>query len=270
MKKFRKPLLVAHVIASVGLLGATSSSLLLALVADGDRDVYELISLQSAVFGIPLSFIALFTGIALGLATKWGVLRYWWTTLKLGLLVGVILNGALMIGPTTAQLADGDGLQRAADLRREPERDDARAVGRAVGLQARRARQEALGERRRERDHALDHAVAPDLDREPARGVDVPLPDNRLRRAELRVRRLRQDRRPVLDADDDVPAEPHIDARRCGGRRRVVAEHARGAAEAPAVVARRGSQLAIGVRAGEAFRQPVPAPQVARGSCSGS
>jgi hypothetical protein len=109
MKTFRKSLLVAHVTASVGLLGATSSSLLLAIVAGGERDVYELISLQSAVFGIPLSFLALFTGIALGYATKWGVLRHWWTTLKLGLLVGVIVNGALMIGPTTAQLADGDG-----------------------------------------------------------------------------------------------------------------------------------------------------------------
>jgi hypothetical protein len=109
MKKFRKSLLVAHVIASVGLLGATLSSLLLALAADGDRDVYDLISLQSAVFGIPLSFIALSTGIALGYATKWRVLRHWWTTLKLGLLVGVILNGALMIGPTTARLADGEG-----------------------------------------------------------------------------------------------------------------------------------------------------------------
>jgi ABC-type Na+ efflux pump permease subunit len=109
MKRFRKPLLLAHVIASVGLLGATSSSLLLAIVADGDRDVYELISLQSAVFGIPLSFVALMTGFALGFATKWGVLRHWWTTLKLALLVGVILNGALMIGPTTARLMDGEG-----------------------------------------------------------------------------------------------------------------------------------------------------------------
>jgi hypothetical protein len=111
MKKFRKPLLLAHITASVGLLGATSSSLLLAIVAasDRDRDIYDLISLQSAVFGIPLSFIALFTGIALGPATKWGVLRYWWTTLKLVLLLGVILNGALMIGPTTAQLGDGEG-----------------------------------------------------------------------------------------------------------------------------------------------------------------
>ena len=81
MKPFRKPLLFLHVAASVGLLGATSSSLLLAVVADGDRDVYDLISLQSAVFGIPLSMIALLTGIALGFATKWGTLRYWWTTL---------------------------------------------------------------------------------------------------------------------------------------------------------------------------------------------
>lgn len=109
MKPYRKPLLLVHVIASVGLLGATSSSLLLAIAAGGDRDVYELISLQSAVFGIPLSFIALGTGLALGAATKWGTLRYWWTALKLGLLVGVILNGALMIGPTTARLIDGEG-----------------------------------------------------------------------------------------------------------------------------------------------------------------
>jgi hypothetical protein len=113
MKKFRKPLVLVHVIASVGLLGATSSSLLLAVVAATDPDIaepaYELISLQSLIFGIPLSFIALATGVALGFATKWGVLRYRWTAAKLLLLVGVILNGALMIGPTTAQRIDGAG-----------------------------------------------------------------------------------------------------------------------------------------------------------------
>jgi hypothetical protein len=114
-KRFRKPLLLAHVIASVGLLGATSSSLLLAVIAASTHDAglahsaYELISLQSAVFGIPLSFIALLTGLALGPASKWGVLRYRWTTAKLVLLVGVIVNGALMIGPTTAQRVDGHG-----------------------------------------------------------------------------------------------------------------------------------------------------------------
>jgi hypothetical protein len=115
MKRYRKPLLLVHIIGSVGLLGATSSSLLLAIVAastdDGElaHSAYELISMQSAVFGIPLSFISLLSGLALGPASKWGVLRYRWTAIKLCLLVGVILNGALMIGPTTAARIDGDG-----------------------------------------------------------------------------------------------------------------------------------------------------------------
>lgn len=48
-------------------------------------------------------------GIALGFGTRWGVLRYRWTTAKLVLLAFVILNGALVVGPTTASLLDGDG-----------------------------------------------------------------------------------------------------------------------------------------------------------------
>lgn len=111
----RKPLLFLHITTSVALLGATSSSLLLAVVAASTEDAglarsaYELMSTQSFVFGIPLSFLSLGTGIALGYATKWGVLRHWWTTLKLGLLVLVILNGALNIGRMTEQRLDGAG-----------------------------------------------------------------------------------------------------------------------------------------------------------------
>ena len=113
LKRFRKPLLLVHITASVALLGATASSLLLAIVAATDAELahsaYELMSLQSLVFGIPLSFMALATGIALGPASKWGVIRYWWTTLKLGLIVLVILNGALNIGRMTEQRLDGGG-----------------------------------------------------------------------------------------------------------------------------------------------------------------
>jgi cytochrome bd-type quinol oxidase subunit 2 len=115
LKRIRKPLLLVHITASVALLGATSSSLLLAVVAattaDADlaHSAYELMSAQSLVFGIPLSFIALGSGIALGPASKWGVLRYWWTTLKLGLLALVIVNGALNIGRMTEQRLDGGG-----------------------------------------------------------------------------------------------------------------------------------------------------------------
>jgi hypothetical protein len=111
----RKTLVAIHVIASVGLLGATSSSLLLAITAAATEDArlahsaYELMSLQSFVFGIPLSFTALLSGIALGLKTKWGVTRYRWTAAKLALTVLVILNGALGIGPTTEARLDGAG-----------------------------------------------------------------------------------------------------------------------------------------------------------------
>jgi hypothetical protein len=35
------------------------------------------------VFGIPLSFGALITGVLLGLGTKWGVFRYPWVTTTL-------------------------------------------------------------------------------------------------------------------------------------------------------------------------------------------
>ena len=115
LRRARKPITTMHIVCSVGLLGATCSSLLLALVAATADDpqlahsAYRLMSTQSLVFGIPLSFLSLFSGIALGLGTKWGVLRYRWTAAKLGLIVLVIFNGALGIGPTTEARIDGDG-----------------------------------------------------------------------------------------------------------------------------------------------------------------
>jgi hypothetical protein len=61
------------------------------------------------LFGIPLSFASLGTGLALGLGTKWGVLRHRWVTAKLLLIVSVILVGALVIGPSEAAMLDGSG-----------------------------------------------------------------------------------------------------------------------------------------------------------------
>ena len=114
-RRARLGLTTLHVTSAVGLLGATASTLLLALAATASDDpafahsTYRLMSLQSAVFGIPLSFISLFSGITLGLGTHWGVLRHWWVTAKLALIVGVIANGALMIGPSVDALRHGAG-----------------------------------------------------------------------------------------------------------------------------------------------------------------
>jgi hypothetical protein len=58
------------------------------------------------VFGIPLSFAALGTGIALGLGTRWGLFRYPWVAAKLVLVVTVLLVGAFVLGPASSQMLD--------------------------------------------------------------------------------------------------------------------------------------------------------------------
>lgn len=105
-----RALLTTHVIASVGLLGAASSLLLLAVTGataddlDTARSAYRFAGNSSVILGMPLSLTALFTGVALGLGTKWGVLRYPWVIAKLALLMATILIGALATGPIVEHL----------------------------------------------------------------------------------------------------------------------------------------------------------------------
>jgi Predicted integral membrane protein (DUF2269) len=113
--RIRRAVLTAHIIASVGLLGDVAAVLAVNVRAATTPDAalasssYELLEMFSLVFGIPLSFIALITGLTLGLGSKWGVLRYAWVTAKLLLLLSVILVGAFVIGPATAAMQDGNG-----------------------------------------------------------------------------------------------------------------------------------------------------------------
>jgi hypothetical protein len=111
----RRVVLTTHIAASVGLLGDVSAFLAVAIRAAGSGDPgfagasYDLLAMFSVLFGIPLSFTALLTGVTLGLGSKWGVFRYPWVTAKLLLILSVILVGALVIGPTLEQLRSGDG-----------------------------------------------------------------------------------------------------------------------------------------------------------------
>jgi hypothetical protein len=59
---------------------------------------YELLSMFGMVFGIPLTLTSIATGVALGLGTKWGVLRYPWVTTKLVLNVSVLLVARARFG----------------------------------------------------------------------------------------------------------------------------------------------------------------------------
>lgn len=113
-RKWRNGLLTAHIAASVAVLGDSAAFLAIAvrargLPADDAHASYEVLGMLSIVFGIPLSFVALLTGVALGLGTRWGVFRYPWVVTKLALLVSVMAVGGLVLSPAEADALDGEG-----------------------------------------------------------------------------------------------------------------------------------------------------------------
>jgi uncharacterized membrane protein len=111
----RRAVLTVHIIASVGLLGDVAAIVAINVRAATTADpalaasAYELLTMFPVLFGIPLSLASLASGIALGLGSKWGVLRYRWVTAKLLLNLSVIVVGALVIGPQTSAMVDGGG-----------------------------------------------------------------------------------------------------------------------------------------------------------------
>jgi hypothetical protein len=114
-RALRRAILTTHIIASVGLLGDTAAVLVVNIRAAATDDPavaaasYDLLATFSAVFGIPLSFIALITGVLLGMSAKWGILRHGWVTAKLLAIVSVILVGSLVLGPGTEAMRSGAG-----------------------------------------------------------------------------------------------------------------------------------------------------------------
>ncbi|HET7220537.1 MAG TPA: hypothetical protein VFJ02_20935 [Vicinamibacterales bacterium] len=124
-QRLRLTVLTVHIMVSVGLLGDSAGFLAVAIrlaSTDGVAAAAELVKVLqmfSVVFGIPLSFAALLSGLALGLGTRWGVFRYPWVIAKLMLIVSVMLVGGLVIGPAmaaTLQGADASGRLIAAAL----------------------------------------------------------------------------------------------------------------------------------------------------------
>ena len=109
----RNALLTAHIVFSVALLGDSAGYLAVAIrtsTLDDPalvHDSVKTLNMFSLVFGIPLSFAALLTGVALGIGTRWGVLRYPWVVTKLIIVVTVLLVGAFVLGPASDALLDG-------------------------------------------------------------------------------------------------------------------------------------------------------------------
>jgi uncharacterized membrane protein len=111
-RRARHAWLTAHIVSSVGLLGASSAVAAIALRARATddpaevRNAGEILESFGFTFGIPLSLATVVTGVVLGLGSRWGVVRHGWVIAKLAIIVSVMANGALILGPAEAITAE--------------------------------------------------------------------------------------------------------------------------------------------------------------------
>ncbi len=123
-----KLLLVLHIVVSVGWLGVNVGNLTLAITGvttDDPGTQHAALSAMYLVGGtllIPVSLLALVTGVLLGVYTKWGLVKYRWVLVKLTLtVIAVVLTplsllpglrdlSALMADTPADRLADIGGL----------------------------------------------------------------------------------------------------------------------------------------------------------------
>jgi hypothetical protein len=102
-------LLVAHVAATVSLLGADLA--LLALDISGargadPRTVYPAARLIVTWLAAPLAVVALGSGLLQGLTTSWGLVRHGWVTVKLAITALLTVVLLLVLVPALGRVAD--------------------------------------------------------------------------------------------------------------------------------------------------------------------
>ncbi|MBO0892136.1 MAG: hypothetical protein J2P14_14550 [Acidothermales bacterium] len=116
-------LLTVHVASAVALLG--TDLVLLALGVSGargadPRTVYPAASLAASWLVAPLAFVALGTGVVQAVVRSWGLVRYWWTTVKLVTTAAFTLLVLFVLTPGLADRAaaamDGAALTTAQRL----------------------------------------------------------------------------------------------------------------------------------------------------------
>ncbi|MGH7617290.1 MAG: hypothetical protein ACREPM_08695 [Gemmatimonadaceae bacterium] len=89
--------LTTHVVSSVGWLGAVAAFLALSIAgrastsADIVRASYIAMNLLGQFIIVPMSILALATGLVQSLGTQWGLFRYYWVLMKFALTVGATL-----------------------------------------------------------------------------------------------------------------------------------------------------------------------------------
>jgi len=130
--RVRKFALTAHIVSSVGWLGAVAVFLALAIAGltseDGGtvRAVYVAMESIGWYVLVPLSLASLITGLIQSLATHWGLFQHYWTVLKLviNLVASIVLllymqtlgHLAGVAAETTSSGTDLGGLRSASPV----------------------------------------------------------------------------------------------------------------------------------------------------------
>jgi hypothetical protein len=109
--RLRKFTLTAHVISSVGWLGAVVAYLALAITVLTGKDIQMIraASLSMELLGwlviIPFSLAAVLTGVVQSLGSEWGLFRHYWIAAKFLMAVGAVTI-LLLHMPTVSRMAD--------------------------------------------------------------------------------------------------------------------------------------------------------------------
>ncbi|TDW99108.1 hypothetical protein [Dinghuibacter silviterrae] len=81
----RKPVLLVHILSSVGWLGAVAAFLALAITGLTHPVVYAAMDPITWPVIVPLAITSLATGLLLSLGTRWGLFRHYWIIVKFGI-----------------------------------------------------------------------------------------------------------------------------------------------------------------------------------------
>lgn len=112
----RRLFLTAHIITSVGLLGASMAVLVLAVLAATAPDptnvhaAYVALRTLTSTVVPPLAVAGAATGVVLSVRGRWGLLVHWWIVAKIVLTLAVIAQGALVVRPLVAREASAGWL----------------------------------------------------------------------------------------------------------------------------------------------------------------
>ena len=109
--RLRKAALTAHVVCSVGWLGAIVAFLALAVtgLTSDDARLVRAVHLAAEPLTwfviVPLALASLLTGIVQSLGTKWGLFRHYWVLFKL--VINVVATAVLLLYTQTVGLFAG-------------------------------------------------------------------------------------------------------------------------------------------------------------------